>query len=151
MGAYLNRIRLTSLFACAATGLYFLVAKARGRDFLLAFLLAFPNLLLIFFPASWVSSIRGIALAQSLAFVLVTGFGSLLGVVIGIASRTTEPLVFVLLLVFLSQLFLLRSAAQREPSAAAATGGPGGRWVLFSAILTVIYQAYVYEFVFRRK
>jgi hypothetical protein len=55
-----------SLFAFAAIGLYFSVGKARGKDILIGFLLALPYLLIVFFPSSWVSAMRGIALAQSL-------------------------------------------------------------------------------------
>ena len=132
-------------------GLYLLVAKARRHDLLIGLLFALPNLLIIFFPASCVSPIRGIAIAQSLLFCTIAGFGALLGIVLGSVQRGVEPLVFILVLIFLSQFFLLRFAAGREPSEAAAKGGPGNGAVLFSAILTGLHQAYVYEFVLRIK
>jgi hypothetical protein len=144
--AYLQRIKFASLFAFAAIGLYFFVGKARGKDILVGFLLALPNLLIVFFPASWVSAMRGIALAQSLAFGSVAGCGTLLG----FASHGTEPLLFVLVLVFFSQSVLFLSASKREPSEAAVQGGPGNGLVLFSALLTFTYLAYLYEFVIRR-
>jgi hypothetical protein len=73
--AYLQRIKFASLFAFAAIGLYFFVGKARGKDILIGFLLALPYLLIVFFPSSWVSAMRGIALAQSLAFASILSVG----------------------------------------------------------------------------
>lgn len=145
VAAYLSRIKLTSLLALSAICLYLAAAKAHGREALAGCLLALPNLLILFFPSSRISIVRGIALVQGLAFCSVTGFGLLLG--FAIQGTGADLLLFLLLPIFLSQGALLLFAAKREPSEAAAKGGPGSPAVLFSACFALIYLAYVYLFV----
>lgn len=145
MAAYLSRIKLTSLLAFAAICLYLAAAKAHGREVLAGCLFALPNLLILFFPSSRISIVRGVALVQSLAFCCITGFGLLLG--FALQGTSKDLLLFLLLPIFLSQGALLLSAAKSEPSEAAAKGGPGSPAVLFSAFIALIYLAYVYLFV----
>jgi hypothetical protein len=102
-------------------------------------------LFILFFPSSRISIVRGIALVQGLAFSCVTGFGLLLG--FALQGTGADLLLFLLLPIFLSQGALLLFAAKREPSEAAAKGGPGSPAVLFSACFALIYLAYVYLFV----
>lgn len=147
VAAYLRRIKLTSFLALAACCVFLAAAKARGREALAGCLFALPNVVLLFFPSSRISIVRGIALAQSLAFSCVTGFGLLLG--FALRGTGTDVLVVVLFPVFLLQGALLLCAAKREPSETASRGGPGDPAVLFSACFTLIYLAYVYLFVLK--
>jgi hypothetical protein len=137
--AYLKRIKLASLFAFAAICLYFLAASGRGKDVLYGVLFGLPNLLVMLVPASQPSIARGVALAQSFAFACFTGFGLL----IGLALRFTDLLVFLLVPIFLSQLVLFLCAAKRDPSEAEAKGGHANPKVAFSSVLTIIYLAYI--------
>lgn len=146
MRGYLQRLKLISFVAFAVLCISLFIGKPRGEEALAGFLFALPNLLLLLVPASRPSIARGIALTQSFAFAGLSA-GSML---LGLTLRSVTPGLFLSVPILVSQVLLFRHAAQREPSEAAAAGGPGNGSVLFAALLTAIYLLYVYEFVLRR-